>query len=206
MNMSWGAYFNVPYSYPPWFHNLYMPPLPTYLCPNYITYREPAINESSPTNNDHFNYRNRSMQKSKRKVIKQVYRVKKDGRLNKTSDLTLDIEKSNIEELSASSIDQIAPDVEHISNDMAEQESSSAGGKGKKKKADSKSTGLTGSRNGLTGTQTGLTDVSSGSENSSTAINKTRPSFKELLVKYKNEGDTQAKLRMRSHYQDLASN
>ena len=67
------------------------------------------------------------MQKSKRKVIKQVYRVKKDGRLNKTSDLTLDIEKSNIEELSASSIDQIAPDVEHISNDMAEQESSSVG-------------------------------------------------------------------------------
>ena len=65
-------------------------------------------------------------------MIKQVYRVKKDGRLTKNSDLTLDKEKSIIEETSASSTDQIAPDVEHVSNDMAEQQSSSVGGGGGK--------------------------------------------------------------------------
>jgi hypothetical protein len=41
--------------------------------------------------NDRFNHKNRSTQKNKRKVIKEVYRVKKDSRLNKNSDLTLDI-------------------------------------------------------------------------------------------------------------------
>ena len=77
MNMSWGAYFSVPYSYPPWFHNLYMPPLPTYLCPNYITYREPTIGKPSPTINDRFDEKDRSIQRKKYKMIKQVYRVKK---------------------------------------------------------------------------------------------------------------------------------
>jgi hypothetical protein len=42
-------------------------------------------------------------------VIKQVYRVKKDGRLNKNSDLTLDIEKLTIEKSSANSTDQVVP-------------------------------------------------------------------------------------------------
>jgi hypothetical protein len=45
-----------------------------------------------------FNHKNQSTQKNKRKVIKQVYCVKKDGILNKNSDLTLGIEKSNIEQ------------------------------------------------------------------------------------------------------------
>jgi hypothetical protein len=48
--------------------------------------------------NDHFDQKNRSTQKNKCKVIKQVYHVKKDGRLNKNSDLTLDIEKPNTKE------------------------------------------------------------------------------------------------------------
>ena len=42
-------------------------------------------------------------------MIKQVYRVKKDGRLNKNSDLTHVKEKPTVEEASASSIDQIDP-------------------------------------------------------------------------------------------------
>ena len=54
MNMPWGADFSLPYSCAPWFHISYMPPLPTYLCPNYITYREPAIGKPSPTINDRF--------------------------------------------------------------------------------------------------------------------------------------------------------
>jgi hypothetical protein len=49
--------------------------------------------------NDRFDHKNRSTQKNKRKVIKQVYRVKNDGRLSKNSDLTLDIEKPIIEKI-----------------------------------------------------------------------------------------------------------
>ena len=97
-----------------------MPSLPTYLCPNYITYWEPAISKSSPTNNGRFYPKNRPVQKKKHMVIKQVYRVKKDERLNKNSDLTQDKEKPTVEKTSASSIDKIAPDIEHILNDMAE--------------------------------------------------------------------------------------
>ena len=105
-----------------------MSSLPTYLHPNYITYREPVISEPSPTKSGHFDSKNRPVQKRKYKVIKQVYRVKKDGRLNKNSDLTQDKEKPTVEEISASSVDKIVPDIEHVSNDMAEQQSSSAGG------------------------------------------------------------------------------
>jgi hypothetical protein len=55
--------------------------------------------------NNCFDHKNRSTQKNKCNVIKQVYRVKKDGRLNKNSDLTLDIEKPTIGKSSASSTD-----------------------------------------------------------------------------------------------------
>ena len=48
------------------------------------------------------------VQKRTHKVTKQVYRVKKDGRLSKNSDLTQRIEKPTIEEISASSIEQIS--------------------------------------------------------------------------------------------------
>jgi len=68
------------------------------------------------------------MQKKKHKVTKQVYRVKKDGRLIKNSDLTQRIERLTVEETSASSIEEIAPDVEYVSNNIAERKPSSAGG------------------------------------------------------------------------------
>jgi hypothetical protein len=77
--------------------------------PNCITDREPTIDEPSPMRNDQFDHKNRSTRKNKRKVIKQVYHVKKYGRLNKNLDLILDIEQPNIEESSASIIDQIVP-------------------------------------------------------------------------------------------------
>ena len=128
-------------------------------------------------------------------MIKQIYRVKKDGRLNKNSDLTQDKEKPIVEEISASSVDKIVPDIEHVSNDMAEQQSSSAGGQDKKKNIGDNSTGLTSSQMGLTsmptglsGTQTGLTSVSSEPKNYSTTSKKIRLSFEELLVKYENKG------------------
>jgi hypothetical protein len=61
-------------------------------------------------------------------VIKQVYRVKKDGRLNKNSDLTLDIEKLTIEKSLASSTDQVVANNEHVTNNISEQQSYSVGG------------------------------------------------------------------------------
>jgi len=68
------------------------------------------------------------MQKNKHKVIKQVYRVKRDGRLNKNSDLTLGKEKPVVEEQSVNSIDEIVLHDDHGSNNIVEQRSSSAGG------------------------------------------------------------------------------
>ena len=64
-----------------------------YFCSDYITYNVTAINKSPPTNNDRFNHKNRSVQKKKHKLTKQVYFVKKDGRLSRNSDLTQVIEK-----------------------------------------------------------------------------------------------------------------
>jgi hypothetical protein len=87
MPMPWEPYFNMHYFCPPWHYSSYMS-CPSYFCQ---THREPVINEPSPMRNDYFDHKNRSTQQSKRKVIKQVYRVKKDSRLNKNSDLTLDI-------------------------------------------------------------------------------------------------------------------
>jgi hypothetical protein len=84
-------------------------------------------------------------------VIKQVYRVKKDGRLNKDSDLTLDIEKPTIEKSSASSTDQIVPNNKHVANNLAKQQSCSAGGQHDHKVVGSQGTGLTGVLTGLTG-------------------------------------------------------
>ena len=102
---------------------------PRYFCSDYITYEESAIKKSPPNSNDRFNHKNRSVQKRTHKVTKQVYRVKKDGRLSKNSNLTQRIDKPTVEETLASSIEQIAPDVEDVSNNIAEQKSSSAGGK-----------------------------------------------------------------------------
>ena len=116
-------------------------------------------------------------------MTKQVYRVKNDGRLTKNSDLTQDKEKLTVEEISASSVDQIVPNGDHTSKDIAEQRSSSAGGQDDLK--------VTGSeRTGLTGVQTDLTGRArcSGKAESITLWNKVmkkKPSFAELLHKYK---------------------
>ena len=118
-----------------------MPSLPTYLCPNYITYKEPSISKPSPTINSRFDPKNRPVQKKKHKVIKQVYRVKKDGRLNKNSDLTLDKEKPVVEEQSDSSISKIVPNDDP--NNVVEQCSSSAGRQDKSNHIGSDRTGLT---------------------------------------------------------------
>ena len=175
LHVPWEFYFNMHYPYPPWSYNSYMPFPPRYFCSHYIPYKESVIKKSPLANNDRFMHKNRSVQKKKHKVTKQVYRVKKDGRLTKNSDLTLEKEKPIIEETSASSIDQITSDVEHASNDIAEQQLSSAGGQEQKKGARSAQTGLTG-HSGSSG------------KNSRNNKEKEKPSFKELLAKYEKKG------------------
>jgi hypothetical protein len=111
-------------------------------------------------------------------VIKQVYRVKKDGRLNKNSDLTLDIEKPTIEKSSASSTDQIVPNNEHAINNIAEQQSCSARGQHDFKVAISQSIDLTG--------LTGLARKSGRAKiiPPNSKVVKKKPNFAELLYKY----------------------
>ena len=109
-------------------------------------------------------------------MIKQVYRVIKDGWLNKNSDLTLDKEKSVVEEQSDSSISKIVPNDDRDSNSIVEQCSSLAGGQDKSNHIGYDRTVLTGS-----------SDRSDWSEpgKSGGAKNRTKPTFEELLDKYK---------------------
>ena len=189
LHVPWEFYFNMHYPYPPWSYNSYMPFPPRYFCPDYITYKESVIKKSPLANNDCFIHKNRSVQKKKHKVTKQVYRVKKDGRLTKNSDLTLEKGKPIIEETSVSSIDQIASDVEHASNDIAEQQLSSA--VGQEQKRDTRSAGLTGSSGSVV-------------ENPSNK-SKAKPSFKELLTKYEKEGAAQKQRRWSNKVKDVKS-
>ena len=112
--------------------------------------------------------------------------------------MTLDKEKSIIEETSASSIDQIASDVEHASNDIAEQQLSSAGGQEQKRDARSAETGLTGLETGLTGSFGSVVENPSNKS-------KARPSFKELLAKYEKEGASQKQRRRSNKVKDVKS-
>jgi len=82
LHVPWEFYFNMHYPYPPWSYNSYMPFPPRYFCSDYITYKESAIKKSPLANNDRFIHKNRSVQKKKRKVTKQVYRVKKRWPIN----------------------------------------------------------------------------------------------------------------------------
>jgi hypothetical protein len=115
-------------------------------------------------------------------VIKQVYRVKKDGRLNKNSDLTLDLKKPTIEKSSTSSTNQIVPNNEHVINNIAEQRSCSAGGQHDPKMVVSQSTGMTGVLTGLTGLARKSGRAESIPPNSK--VVKKKLSFAELLHKY----------------------
>ena len=112
--------------------------------------------------------------------------------------MTLDKEKPIIEETSASSIDQIASDVEHASNVIAEQQLSSAGGQEQKRDARSAETGLTGLETGLTGSSASVVENPSNKS-------KARPSFTELLTKYEKEGAAQKQRRRSNKVKDVKS-
>ena len=98
---------------------------------------------------------------------------KKNERLNKNSDLTLDKEKPIVEEQSDSSIIKIVPNDDPDSNNVVEQCSSSAGGQDKNNHIGSDRTGLTGSSDRSEPGKSGV------------AKNRIKPTFEGLLDKYK---------------------
>jgi hypothetical protein len=65
--------------------------LPSYYRPQYIEYAAPIYSEKS-SYKDRFD-QNQSRTQAKKKVVKQVYRVKYDGRKDKSLDLNSTIEK-----------------------------------------------------------------------------------------------------------------
>ena len=87
--------------------------------------------------------------------------------------MTLDKEKPIVEEQSDSSISKIVPNDDHDSNNVVEQCSSSARRKDKSNHIGSDRTGLT-----------GLSDRSEPTK-SGGAKNRIKPTFEELLDKYK---------------------
>jgi hypothetical protein len=66
--------------------------LPSYYRPQYIEYAADRYLEKSSSYKDQFD-QNRSGAQAKKKVVKQVYRVKYDGRKDKSSNLNSTIEK-----------------------------------------------------------------------------------------------------------------
>jgi hypothetical protein len=120
--------------------------------------------------------------------------VNKDGRLYKNSDLTLGIEKPTIGKSSASSIDQIVPNNKHAINNIAEQQSCSAGEQHDLKVAISQSIGLTGVLTGLTGLARKSGRVESIPPNSK--VVKKNPNFAELLYKYQRIAEQKQKNRL----------
>jgi hypothetical protein len=90
--MSYGpqpAYF-YPYSSWGWFDE--ETHLPSYYRPQYIEYAAPKYSKKSSSYKDQFD-QNQSRAQEKKKVVKQVYRVKYDGRKDKSSNLNSTIKK-----------------------------------------------------------------------------------------------------------------
>ena len=91
-HMDHNPYFH-PYSSWGWFDQ--ETHVSSYFRPQYIEYAAPRHSEGSSSCKDQFD-QNRSGAQPKKKVVKQVYRVKYDGRKKKSSDLNSTIEKPTI--------------------------------------------------------------------------------------------------------------
>jgi hypothetical protein len=96
--------------------------------------------------------------------------------------LTLDTEKPTIEKSSANSNDHIVPNNEYVTNNLAEQQSCSAGGQHDLKVVGSQGTGLTGVPTDLSGLARNSGRAKSISPNSQ--VMRKKPTFDELLHKY----------------------
>jgi hypothetical protein len=77
---------------------------PSYFRPYHVEYaapRRPSRARQPYVESDHFEYKDRSNAQNKKKVVKQIYQVKKDGRKDKSSDLN-SVNKKSVNVLSAS--------------------------------------------------------------------------------------------------------
>jgi hypothetical protein len=90
--MYYGPQSTYFYPYSPWGWFDEETHLPSYYRPQYIEYAAPRYSEKSSSYKDRFD-QNRSGAQAKKKLVKQVYRVKYDGRKDKSSDLNSTIEK-----------------------------------------------------------------------------------------------------------------
>jgi hypothetical protein len=85
----------------PWAH------APSYCRPYHVEYatpREPSCARQPYVENDRFEHKDRSRVQNKKKVVKQVYRVKRDGCKDTSSDLNT-IDEKLINVLRTSAID-----------------------------------------------------------------------------------------------------
>jgi hypothetical protein len=80
---------------------------PSYFRPYHVEYaapRRPSRARQSYVESDHFEYKDRSSDENKKRAVKQVYRVKRDGRKDKSSDLN-SVNKKTINVFNNSAID-----------------------------------------------------------------------------------------------------
>jgi hypothetical protein len=127
----WGSYHDMSYFCSPWSLGMSSPPIYFYLVS--IPHAGLSASRSSPAHNERSYSKDQSIGKVKHQVIKQVWRVKKDLNVKKSSDLTLQDKKPDSHK-SANIIDQSCP-----KQDLAGQKPHSTGGQGVEKKKNVKS-------------------------------------------------------------------
>jgi hypothetical protein len=104
MPVSYAPYSTNAHSYSSWGWSDSLTHTPSYFRPYHVEYvapRRPSHARQPYVESDRFEYKDRSSAKNKKKVVKQVYRVKRDGRKDKSSDLN-SVNKKPINVLSAS--------------------------------------------------------------------------------------------------------
>jgi aconitase A len=92
MPVSYAPYSTIVHPYSSWGWSDSSTHTPSYFRPYHVEYaapRRPSHARQPYFESDHFEYKNRSSAQNKKKVVKQVYQVKRDGHKNKSSDLNL---------------------------------------------------------------------------------------------------------------------
>jgi hypothetical protein len=90
MPVSYAPYSTNAHPYSSWGWSNSSTHTPSYFRPYHVAYaapRRPSHARQPYVESDHFEYKDQSSAQIKKKVVKQVYRVKRDGRKDKSSDL-----------------------------------------------------------------------------------------------------------------------
>jgi hypothetical protein len=92
MLVSYAPYSTNAHPYSSWGWNDSSTHTPSYFRPYHVVYAAPGRSSRARqpyVESDHFGYKDRSSAQNKKKVVKQVYQVKRDSRKDKSSDLNL---------------------------------------------------------------------------------------------------------------------